>query len=144
MRLAASGSRTQAAEAQRPDKEGGWPAGVGEASRRSGAMKDGLTCSGRDGELSAGGRRAVSGRCLVLHGALKLAGGVFVLGASIVGGIGSRALATRPHLFPKKGSPDPSHPSVSNCSHRKLEIDLLVDKYKNHAPTPIFKRVSPK
>ena len=37
--------------------------------------------------LSVGVLRAASGR-LVQHGALQLTGGVFVLGASIVGGIG--------------------------------------------------------
>ena len=125
-------------------------------------MKDGLTCSGRDGELSAGGRRAVSGRRLVLHGALQLAGGVIVLGASIVGGIGvarsrhdpreshvassqkwvrSFVHATRSRMPPGFGF-IPGF--VPNWSRSKLENALLVDKYKNHAPTPIFKRVSPK
>ena len=127
--------------------------------RRSAARKDGRTCSGRDGELSAGGRRAASGR-LVLHGGVQLAGGVFVLGPSTSEASGSLALAARePRGFlPKMGagrlftmSSDgdlarSDGPDLSQVVYEANlnEIDLLVDKYKNHAPTPIFKRVSPK
>ena len=79
--------------------------GVAVQRRRSAARKDGRTCSGRDGELSAGGRRAASGR-LVLHGGVQLAGGVFVVGPSTSEASGSLALATRePRGFlPKMGA----------------------------------------